>query len=243
MHLAICDDNIEELLHISSLLEEFRRNRDNAITYESFQSPLELLEVMNKRSFDLLILDILMPGITGIEAATEIRNYNETLPIIFLSSSREYAIESYRVNANNYILKPAKREEIFACLDKELSKFLHEEAYLILKTKEGLMKLPYSQIVCVEIVNRKIQFTLTNGELRETYGYLADFESKLLSDPSFYKPHRSFVVNLHQVYELRKDGFLTSLHTIVPIARDSFVKAKTTYMKYLLSHEEGGTTA
>ncbi|MEG0805958.1 MAG: LytTR family DNA-binding domain-containing protein [Lachnospiraceae bacterium] len=240
MHLAICDDNVEELVCISSLLEEFRRKHANAVTYETFQSPLELLETMNKRSFDLLILDILMPGVTGMEAAAEIRSYNEKIPIVFLSSSREFALESYRVNAKNYILKPARKEELFPCLEKELANFRKEEAYIILKTKNGLIKLPYSQIVSVEVVNRNVQFTLSNGELRKTYGYLADFEDKLLLNPSFYKPHRSFVVNLNHVCELRKEGFLTTLNTVIPIARDSFVKAKTAYMKYLLLHEEGG---
>lgn len=69
-------------------------------------------------------------------------------------------------------------------------------------------------------------------------GYLADYEGYLLADTSFYKPHRSYVVNLSQVTELDKNGLLTTAGKRVPIARDAFAKVKAVYMKYLLAPKE-----
>ncbi len=235
MHIAVCDDNINELSRILSLLEDFGRERDGMITYEAFHSGTELLETMRSSQFDLLLLDILMPGVTGMDVAKEIRGSNYEIPIIFLTSSREFAVESYRVSAEDYLMKPARRDEIFSVLDKQRKRLAQEEAYLTLKTGSGIMKLPFSQIVYVEVINRKIQFILTNGEVREVYGYLTDYESILLSDPRFYKPHRSYVVNLCQVTALDKKGLATRVGKTVPVARDDFSNAKAAYMKYLLS--------
>lgn len=238
MHIAVCDDNIDELSRISSLLEYYCREREGLITYEAFHSAIELLETIKVRQFDLLLLDILMPGITGMEAAKELRSSNCDIPIIFLTSSREYAVESYRVSAEDYIMKPARKDEIHPLLDRQLARFTQEDAYLTLKTGSGIVKLPYSQIVYVEVINRSIQFILANGEVRKAYGYLIDYERDLLSDPHFFKPHRSYVVNLRLVSELDKKGFITIIGKTVPVTRDAFSKAKAAYMKYLLSSNE-----
>ncbi len=243
MHIAVCDDNNDELSRIMVLLEDYSRERKGLLTYEAFHTAIELIETMTARPFDLLLLDILMPGITGIEAARELRQSACNVPIIFLTSSREYAVESYRVGAEDYILKPARRDELFPSLDKQLARLTQEEAFITLKTGSGIAKLPLSQIVYVEVIRRKIQFILVSGEVREAYGYLSDYEGALLSDRRFYKPHRSYVVNLNQVTELDKEGFSTIIGKTVPVARASFAKTKAAYMKYLLSPNEGRTSS
>jgi len=238
MHIAVCDDNIDELSRIAILLEDYRSELDGSVTYETYTNALDLIETMRTRRFDLLLLDILMPGITGIDAAKEIRGKDSEIPIIFLTSSREFAVESYRVEANDYILKPARKEEIFPSITKLLSKYNKEDAYLTLKTGNGIIKLPFSQIVYVEVINRTVQFILTNGDVKRAYGYLADYESDLLFDNNFFKPHRSYIVNLRHVSELNKEGFITRIGKTVPVARDAFSKAKSTYMKHLLSPKD-----
>ncbi len=238
MHIAVCDDNLDELSRISSLLEDYSRELDSSVTYEAFHSATELIETIRIRRFDLLLLDILMPGITGMEAAKELRQSDNDIPIIFLTSSREFAVESYRVGASDYIMKPARKDEIFPSISKQLARFTQEDAYLTLKTGKGIIKLPFSHIAYVEVINRSVRFILADGEVREAYGYLTDYESDLLSDPHFYKPHRSYVVNLRQVTELNKKGFATIMGKTVPVARDAFSIAKAAYMKYLLSPNE-----
>lgn len=238
MHIAVCDDSLEELSRISSLMEDYRREQDGSVTYEAFHSALELLETMKIRQFDLLLLDILMPGLSGMDAAKEIRLSNQEIPIIFLTSSREYAVESYRVGAEDYIIKPARKDEIFPSLDRQLARFTQEEGFLTLKTGSGIVKLLFSQIVYVEVTNRTLLFVLVNGEVREAYGYLSEYEEKLLSAPHFFKPHRSYLINLRQVTELDKNGLATTVGKTVPVSRDALVKAKAAYMKLLMTPNE-----
>jgi DNA-binding LytR/AlgR family response regulator len=219
-------------------LEDYRRERDGSVTYEAFHSAIELLETMRVRRFDILLLDILMPGLSGMEAAKEIRQSDREIPIIFLTSSREYAVESYRVGAEDYIIKPARKDEVFPSLDQQLTRFAQEKDYLTVKTGSGIVKLLFSQLVYVEVTNRTIQFILVNGDIREAYGYLSDYEEKLLSDPYFCKPHRSYLINLRQVTEIDKKGLATTVGKTVPISREAFVKVKAAYMKFLLAPNE-----
>ena len=76
-----------------------------------FPKRIDLIEAMGTKHYDLLLLDILMPGMTGMDAAMEIRNSGNEIPIIFLTSSREYAVESYRVGAGDYILSLSARRK------------------------------------------------------------------------------------------------------------------------------------
>lgn len=239
VHLAICDDNLEELSHLSALLDRYSRERGGSVTYGAFQSGMELLEAWRAGGFDLLLLDILMPEVSGMEVAREIRLEDEKVPILFLTASPEFAVESYRVHAADYIMKPIRADEIFLALDQQLAKFSQAEAFVTLRAGGGLAKLPLSQIVAVEVFNHAVRFTLSNGVVREVYGQLADYEKELLSAPGFYKPHRSYLVNLRQVVTLDKAGFTTTVGKVVPVPRDGFVKAKAAYTKALLEKEDG----
>ena len=243
MHIAICDDNIDELSRISTILEAYRMEYSNTITYEAINNAIELLETLKIKKFDLLILDILMPGITGMDAAKEIRLTNNEIPIIFLTSSREYAVESYRVKAEDYILKPARKDEMFHVINQQYIKQMQEDAYITLKIENGIVRIPFSKIVYVEVINRRVQFNLINGEVREAYGYLADYESSLLAEPYYYKPHRSYLINFNHVTQLDKNGLITTIGKTVPVARDTFSKVKAAYMKYLLADSERKDTS
>jgi DNA-binding LytR/AlgR family response regulator len=104
MKIAICDDNRQDLLHIASLVETYRNTRKTELTYVSFQNATELLSTLEGGNYDVLLLDVLMPGINGIQAAREIREQDEQVKIIFLTSSPEFAVESYSVQAYYSIL-------------------------------------------------------------------------------------------------------------------------------------------
>ena len=219
-------------------MEEYGGRQKGLVTYEVFHSAAALLDAMKTHWFDLLLLDILMPGLTGMAAAKEIRQSGGAVPIIFLTSSREFAVESYRVNAAGYMMKPAQRDELFPALEQRLSKLSQEEAYLPLQAEGSLIRLPFSQIVFVEVISHTVRFALADGQTRKTMGRFCDYESALLSDPNFYKPHRSYLVNLRMVSQLSKSGFVTTTGKLVPVARDAFARTKAAYMKALLFQRE-----
>lgn len=99
LKIAFCDDDLSVLAQLRDLLEQYRVERAQELDCAAFHSPLELLaEIERGVRYDILLLDVVMPGENGIDAAAEIRRYDENVKIIFLTSSSEYAVQSYGVS-------------------------------------------------------------------------------------------------------------------------------------------------
>lgn len=238
MRIAICDDDNKDLLQIASLLESYRNSRKVQLSYVSFQNAMDLLASMDIRDYDLILLDMLMPGINGMEAAREIRERNSRVQIVFLTSSPEYAVESYSVRAYYYILKPASEEKFFLILDKLMDDFRKPEDALLLKTQSSVFSLPYGKMEYIEVSAKKLYFYLTDGSMREVTGKLADYEQALLKRPGFMKVHRSYLVNLQWVKELHQGELITVSGRHVPVSRAAYPQVRTAYTHFLFSEAE-----
>ncbi len=238
MKIAICDDDRRDLLQIASLLESYRRDRKVELTYVSFQSATELLASMDSSDYELLLLDMLMPGINGMQAAREIRESNSRIHIVFLTSSPEYAVESYSVRAHYYLLKPASEEKLFPILDRLLDDFKKPEDSLRIKTHSSVFSLPYGKIEYMEVSAKKLYFYLADGGTREVTGSLAGFEQALLRRPGFMKVHRSYLVNLQWVQELRQGELVTAAGRRVPVSRSVYPQVRMAYTQFLFSEAE-----
>ena len=238
LKIAICDDDHCDLLQIASLLEVYRHDRKAEISYVSFQNATELLASMDSRDYDLLLLDVLMPGVNGIQAAHEIRERNSRTEIVFLTSSPEYAVESYSVRAHYYLLKPATEEKMFPILDRLMADSKRPEEALRIKTQTSVFSLPYGKIEYIEVRAKKLYFYLTDGGNREVSGSLADFERALLKRPGFIKVHRSYLVNLQWVLELRQGELVTVMGRHVPVARTVYPRVRTAYTQFLFAETD-----
>lgn len=233
MRIAVCDDDPQVLLSVLSQLTSYQEQRQTEISCQSFENAIDLLTSMEHKNFDLLFLDVLMPGLNGIEAAREIRQKNENIKIVFLTSSPEYAVESYSVQAVNYLLKPSTEERLFPVLDQIADLLRKPEDALTVQTQGKLFRLPYRKIEYIEVLSKTIYFHLTDSSTKETHGSLSDYESVLLSRPGFCKVHRSYLVNLSWVTEVRQGELLTVSGKYVPIARSLYQQIRTAYTEFL----------
>ena len=231
--MAICDDDSLELERISSFIAAYRQEKKVPLTYKAFQSATELLSTMNSGDYDILLLDILMPGLTGMEVAHEIRGYDAGVKIIFLTSSPEFALESYAVKAYDYILKPASRHNLFPILDALYAEEQKPLEGLIVKTQAGMARILFPKLAFVEVMNKKLYFHLAEGSMQEVSSSLAAFEDKLLTRSEFVKVHRSYIVNLWQMSELKSREFITQARKTVPISRLLYRKVREAYMEHL----------
>ena len=148
---AFCDDDLSVLNELHVLMDNYRVERNQEITYTAFHSPLELIAQIEKgMRFDILFLDVLMPGVNGIETAQEIREYDSAMKIIFLTSSAEYAVESYTVNAYFYQLKPIWPESFYRLMDSVLKECAQEQRRsLILRCKSGITQISLTGLCTV----------------------------------------------------------------------------------------------
>jgi len=120
MYIAVCEDQKEEMELLQDLLQQWQRERKTVLRIKSFQNAADLLDVARKERFTLYLLDVMMPGINGMDAAREIRGFDTSAEIVFLTSFSAFAYESYSVKALDYLLKPINAELLFPVLDRLL---------------------------------------------------------------------------------------------------------------------------
>jgi Response regulator of the LytR/AlgR family len=237
LKMAVCDDDLQELTRISNLLNQYHAEKEPAFQYDTFNNALDLLDGMNGNSYHVLFLDVLMPGLNGIEAAREIRRFDGEAKIIFLTSSREFAVESYGVDAFYYMLKPGTEQKLFPLLDKIFLDVQRGEETLPIKTSSGFTRIPYRKMEYVEIFNKKVRFHLVDGTEKETNGSLGDFEGPLLSREEFIKVHRSYIVNMTSVISLNQKELTTCTGKMVPISRLLATSVREAYMQFLFAEK------
>jgi len=204
MKVALCDDEGVQVATFLQLIDEYRTPDGMRISVDVYHNAFDLLEGIKKKEYEALLLDIIMPGFNGLEIAKEIRNDNIDIPIVFLTNSPEFAVESYKVRAFDYIIKPVPKAVFFDTLDRIFVQYRFTGSnHITIKTTKGIQTIPAEQIVCVEISNRIISFQLLDGSTMQIRGKLSDYEEKLLSFPGFLKVHRSYIVKYaNSLYKL-----------------------------------------
>ena len=205
--IAFCDDDMEVLHQMNELLDRYRVERNEDITYAAFQSPFELLTEIEKGiRQDILFLDVVMPWQNGMDVAKEIRQYDTNMKIIFLTSSPEFAVESYSVGAYFYQLKPIWEESFFRLMD--------------------------------EVLGRKLLFHLENGAVLESAWSLDDLAGQLMQYSNFFRPHRSFLVNMEYIQNISSRSIKMVNDAEIPIPHGKCSEIKNTYMEYAFNGEQ-----
>ncbi|MGN0343525.1 MAG: LytR/AlgR family response regulator transcription factor [Lachnospiraceae bacterium] len=232
--IAFCDDDSSVLSDLHGLLALYRAEKNKDIDDHTFHSPLDLIaEIERGTRFDILFLDVLMPGENGIDAATEIRNYDRNVKIIFLTSSAEFAVQSYTVNAFYYQLKPICTESFFHLMDAVLSQCEKEQASsLILHCKTGITRIKPAQLEYCEVIHRTLFIHLTSGKVLECIGSLDELGKQLIPFGSFLRPHRSYLVNLEYIQDLSYRAITMSCLAEIPIPRGKYNEIKNAFLEY-----------
>lgn len=243
MKIAICDDDNFELEKIKNAVDKFivSKQTNHQITVNTFTNGNDLLCYINKHGgFDLLILDIIMPGMNGIELAIEIRISNSNCKIVFLTSSPEFAVNSYKVNALYYLLKPFSESELKSLLDKALDGMEEEKSKsIVVKGKGKLKSVQIHTIQYIESVKHTIIFHLRNNEVISCYGTMNEFHDILLSDRRFIKCHKSFIVNMNYVISISNKDFILDDKTLIPISRQVYQQVKNAYIDCFFEKGDG----
>lgn len=240
LQIVICDDDIDELSNMVQLLNQYRSSKHLNCEYTVFSNGFELISALNKgKRFDIYCLDIMMPGFTGIDVANEIRSFDKTAPILFFTSSPEFALESYSVKAINYVLKPISKEKLFFTFDDVLEqiKVKNDEDAIIVKSNEGIQKILISNIVFVEVIGRNVLYHLVSGRVIECTESFSTVCDNLMKYGCFLKTHRSYLVNMQYIDTIENHQVTLQTLTSVPIAQGKAKEIKQQYLNYQMEGE------
>lgn len=236
LRIAVCDDNQDDLSKLVSMINEELAARADRHTVEctAFSNAVDLLAVIEGgQSFDLVLLDIIMPFTTGMDAAKEIRQFNKEIKIVFLTSSPEFAVESYSVEAYFYALKPTEKAAVKSILNKFFSDIEDQtDNWFLVKSKTGLIRVYFDKLEFAEVIGRTIIYHLSDGSALEAAGSIIGLEKLLLPESGFIKPHRSYIVNMAHIDTLSQRQIKMRSQTVVPMSKANFNATKAAYMSF-----------
>ena len=156
LHIAICDDEKTFVNHLKELLSQYMLETGEEIKTSVFYDGLDLIEKYDP-SFDLIFLDIQMKMVDGLHAAEKIREKDESIGIIFLTTLAQYGLEGYKYQAANYIIKPLQYGRLKAELDRFIRRLpLETEPFLVVSNDTGKYKIMLKNLRYIETLKRNL---------------------------------------------------------------------------------------
>lgn len=214
MRIAVCDDEKRFVADFTSIVNKLYRSLD--LITDEYSDGNQLLKSFLTRQYDIVFLDIEMPGIDGITLAKKIRAMNENVCIVFLTGHVEYAIKGYEVNALRYLTKPATEQSISEVINYVINR-MNSQKYLWIKNPEGEYRVMLSDIIFIESQDQKIVVNTLAGSL-EQRGKLNDYEDRLKAE-GFFRIHRSYLVSLSKVVGISGRDVRMADGSVLPAGR------------------------
>ncbi|MDD4689661.1 MAG: LytTR family DNA-binding domain-containing protein [Eubacteriales bacterium] len=225
MYIAICDDDKDYILHITQQLAKYRIEKLSDIRWASFQTGLSLLSAIEDGEiFDAVVLDIYMNEINGLDVAKKIRDMNKSIDIIFLTSSPLFAVDSYSVDAIDYIIKPIKEEKLHQVLDKLISQkeTISDQGIPVKDSEGGITKVIWNQLMYMEAMGHYTLLYHRNGTTTRTSTSFTSLLKQASSQNCFVQTHRSYAVNLHYVHRIAKNEIVMLCGSKLPLPKSRY---------------------
>jgi DNA-binding LytR/AlgR family response regulator len=234
--ISVCDDNSAELEKICDMISEYVGAINIPVKISAFSSGRELLE-HEETDADIYILDIIMPDMNGIELGQALRRKTPRTYIIFLTTSKDYALESYSVKAFSYLIKPIEKEKITAELSDCFFHIRKPKRHFVLKCAAGTTSVCAEDIIYIEYYNHRMIYHITGGDTLESIYFRVTFDSMIaeyIENGSFVKSSASYLVNMEHIRTVNAVGFVMSDGTVLPVTR-KYAEARKKYIDYELN--------
>lgn len=238
--IAICEDNKEELnrlqSHVNRWLSERLKIAGDIVVYDDAN---KLKYDIVSLKIELFILDIMMPGINGIELGRLIRQSDYDVPIIYVTSSREFAFDAYGIHAIRYIPKPFEKNELYSALDTGYLMFCNKSRHIVtVNTGKEIYNIVMEEIMYIENNLRCIIYTLKDGNTITVGRRSGSFEEAIgiiYKDSSFVQTHKSYFVNMRYIKNIKNETVVMDDGREIPIARRRLNDIKDLYVNFYLN--------
>ena len=240
MKIAVVDDSAQDLSaeidYLSNYISNYYHGLSDNLKINGFQSAADFLNSFETYKFDLIILDIVMKDMNGIDIAKIIREKDKSCNIVFVTSSEDFLIDGYSVFAIGYFIKPInEHENEFNKMFEYIYPKLEKSKELIIRLIRNInLNVPYDDIYCVDInENHKLRIITKNQELITTMTY-QECQQILLSDKRFLECHYRIIINMDYITSMKSEDFILKNGIKIPISNRRKRESKIKYMDYLL---------
>lgn len=233
MRVVICDDIQKDRKIIRTALDTYAMAHPEChIEIDEYNVAIDVLHRMEKgEAYDIALMDICMPGVSGTDAAEEMLAKNPGMSVIFLTTSDEYAVEAFAMNATHYLLKPFSQEQLDAALDRAIKK-TEDQDMLSLDCVNGMYRVRIREIVSMESQNHYLLLGLSSGETLKLRMKLSQMFEEIQIYPEFIRVGASYVVNFDFVRSISGNSIEMPGGVKIPVPRRSVEEVQRAYMEY-----------
>jgi DNA-binding LytR/AlgR family response regulator len=242
--ILICDDNSDDLVDLANIVEQFYNGSDKhssvaCYSVLRFQDPLKALEyIEDGNKVDIAILDVIMPEMNGMELASGMRALGFGGYLVFLTSSNDFAAQSYSVKAFSYILKPAEEQAVSEILGViERMRAANDHNGFPLTRRCGVRFVLYTELMYIEVMNHQLHFHLVDGEIVSIYATLKEYSEMLLQNPQMCRPQKSFIINLDYIRNFENSAIFMRDGTRISVPKD-FETIKEQWLERMFGHKD-----
>ena len=231
MKIAICDDEEVQLEMLTKYCGEWSKDTGEYCSIDVFKSAEEFLfKYEDMKDYQVLLLDIQMKELTGMDLARKIRGFKDDIIIIFITGDKDYVFQGYEVQALDYVVKPVNKERLFQALNRAKESSKKEIDFLFIQSEGIVHKVKQLDICSIESNRHETILHMTDKDLVCKKG-ISELENEINSD-YFYRCHRSYLVNLSQISAISKKEVTLENDMIVPIARGKWEGLNKAYLNY-----------
>lgn len=233
--IALCDDEQAEVIKTQEMLHSYKKLRPE-LDFEVgiFENAEELLlKVQSGYKPDLILMDIYMKGKTGIEAVRELHEMGDKRRVIFLTTSQEHALEAFRVEAVQYLVKPVSEEEFFPLLDKQFE-ILNEERqkYVALQVDNRTLRVMVHDIVYCESQGKRQYIHLSDDTLLCVHLSMAGLEELFLPYEEIIRLGKWYIINMDHVEGLDSHSVQMDNGMELYLPRGAYQSLRKHYITY-----------
>ena len=231
LKIALVDDSESDREQIGGMVREYMDRLGGAYTMCVYSGGQALLDdIHSGKRFNLLLLDVMMGEMSGMDLAAELRRQQNKSFIVFISNNREMALRGYEVSAARYLTKPLVREKLEEAL-LHCYKCWQEKKEILLPTDHGQCRISYADIEFVEAFERGTRFVLV-GETVDSKLKFSEVES-MLPKPAFIHCHRAYIANVAHVRRLRPNVFEMRSGATVPVSKHRYSDVSRRFFDFI----------
>ncbi|MBQ8515573.1 MAG: response regulator transcription factor [Ruminococcus sp.] len=229
IRIALCDDEPQQIMQMRRLLQEWNADKASEIEIRAYNSAEQFLFDYEANPCDLLLLDIEMNGINGMELAKTLRTKGDMLPIVFITGFSEYMADGYDVEALHYLLKPVRKEKLFEVLER-FSARGQIRTQVLLPCENGTMRISEDSILYCEAMGKQTHLFLSDGQKLICTCGISKLAKELSHD--FIPCHRSYLIHLRFIRSISKTAVTMDNGQELPLSRRLYESVNRAFIVY-----------
>ena len=232
MRIAVIDDQPADRDYITALVSRWAKDRaETAVSFPFPSAEAFLFAYSEDKDFDILLLDIEMWAINGVELAKTVRKENDAVQMIFVTGFPDFIAEGYEVSAVHYLMKPVDRDKLFSALDRAAANLGKAERWILLPSGDGQTRVRLDRIVYAEAYGHDLTVHTEDGNFT-FHRTIGAWEAELGPEAGFVRCHRSVLVNLRFVSKITKTDVILDDGTVLPLARNAQQAVSQAFIRY-----------